>query len=62
MESERAEIAIVGFSRHYIEKLVPDLYQMNTRKANTAIPAADGTHPKELLQGVRPNNDAAKAC
>jgi hypothetical protein len=42
--------------------LVPDLFQMNTRKANTAIPAADGTHPKELSQGVRPNNNAAKAC
>jgi hypothetical protein len=62
MESERAEIAIVGFSRHYMEKLGPDLSEMNTRKANTAIPAADVTHPKELLQGVRPNNDVAKTC
>jgi hypothetical protein len=54
-------MAIVRFSRHAMAKLVPDLSQMNTRKANTAIPAADGTHPKELSQGVRPNNNVAKA-
>jgi hypothetical protein len=34
---------------------------MNTRKANTSIPAADGTQPKELVQGDRPDKDVAKA-
>jgi hypothetical protein len=47
---------------HDTEKRVPDLYRMNTRGATTASPAADVTHAKELLQGVRPNNDVAKTC
>ena len=51
-----------GWGRRVGGFFVLDLSQMNTRKANTAIPTADGTHPKALFQGVRPNNNVAKAC